>query len=269
MLLPPDRIQGLARGSAAQFIAYAARKGAQGPYREWIETVYTLCPRKNLGIDPIILCFQADYNTNGFKSPEWFSGNSTGLSIVTDDLSLDGEAMALLHIATMWMVLGRTVFPEPIRPVRYKLAPKWTSFLLQEIAHDTRNHQRPTVERLEDLAARYQYRPGSNRFIWARNSQYANEITARALLSGMQIPNQSYLHRVNPFATPRIIRATYHTPIHEGPHNGNRIVGMLRPGQHIATTGLTTGHAARGIPHWYVTDGPLFGYVHSYGVVEV
>lgn len=272
MLLPPDRIQGLIRGNPAQFIAYVAKKGAQGPYREWIETVYHLCTRHNISMDPIILFFQADYETQSFTSADWFRGNSTGLTIVTDELQPnDGEAAALLHVATMWMVLGRTIFPRPLQPVRYKLAPKWTGFLLNEIAQDTRHHQRPCVERLEDLALRYQYRPGSYRYIWGQtnNPQYANQIAARAMLSGLHIPNQAYLHRVKPFMSPKIVRATYRTPIHEGPHNGNRIIGMLHPGQQVATTGMTTGHAARGIPHWYVTDGPIYGYVHSYGMVEV
>lgn len=275
MLLPPDRIQGLRRGNPAQFIAYLTKKGAQGPYREWVETVYHLCTRQNINIDPIIICFQADMETQSFTSADWFAGNSTGLTIVTDPLVADGEAAALLHVATMWMVLGRSVFPKPLQPIRYKLAPKWVNFMLAEVAQDTRNHGRPVVERLEDLALRYAIRPGSYRYIWAQpmgqpnNPNYANQIAARALLSGLHIPNQAYLHKVKPFLSPKIVRATYKTPIHEGPHNGNRIIGMLHPGQQVATTGMTTGHAARGIPHWYVTDGPLYGYVHSYGMVEV
>lgn len=266
MLLPPDSIQGLRRGNAMQFMSYVAKRGAVGPYREWIETVDAAC--KVCTMDPVILWFQADVETNSFKSAEWLRGNSTGLQILTDTLAADGEAAGLLHVATMWVMIGRTQFPRILHPARHVNAPNWLGYLLHAVAADVRSGQRPPVEKVEDLCRRYYPRPGSPKHVWSAEPQYANTIAARAMTSGMHIPNQTYLRRVTPFMPSKIIQVTHPALVYEGPHSGNRVLGHLAPGQQFAAAGYTTGHAARGIAKWYVMEGPTYGYVHSYGTRE-
>jgi hypothetical protein len=267
MLLPPDRIQGLRRGNAMQFLSYIAKRGAVGPYREWVEEVDRLC--RVCTIDPVIVWFQADVETNSFKSAEWLRGNTTGLTILGDPLiPNDGLAAALVHVATLWAVLGKVQFPKALHPARHQIAPNWLGYLLHDVARDVRSGTRPPVETVEDLCRKYYYQPVSPKFVWSSDPQYANTIAARAMTSGMHIPNQQYLHRVTPFMPSKVIRVTHPQPVYEGPGVGNRVLGRLEPGQQFAAAGYTTGHAARGIAKWYVMEGPTFGYVHSFGTQE-
>lgn len=264
MLLPTDQIKGLPRGNVAEFTAYAARNGAVGPYREWIEAADVLC--RDMSIDNVLVFFQAEVNTKCFQSEEWLAGNTTGLEIVTDRLIQDGEMAAVLHVCTLYMRLGHQLFPASAAAMRKNFR-NWVGFTLDSMRRD---HKRPPLARVEDLARKYLWQPNVLRYLWSGDSTYANRICARAMLSRLRIPSQTFFHKTQPFAEPKIIRSTLNVPILEGPsYSANRVISWLEAGSQFVAVGETVGHAPLGNNKWYVLESPTYGYVHTKGMREV
>lgn len=272
MLLGPDDIQSQSRGDPEQFIAWIAKKGGVGPYREWVETVVVLSALVH--IDHAVILFQGDMATDGFKNRNWQLGRSMEFNAIElmdpvqrwQDNPMAGEDAATLHVATMYAVLGKTQFPKALRAAAMKIAPNWMYWVMDSVANEP---ERPEVVRIEDLGRRYRQRAGGMVGTWYTHMESVHKLVSRALGAPVQIPNQQYLHPVSIFPEPRIFKSTLDQPIYEGPHLRNRIVGSLGVGQQFRAYGVSSGYASRGNSSWYVLDGAVHGYVHAHNVSEV
>lgn len=272
MFLPTDRIVGVGRGNAAQFIRWIEKRGgAIGPYREWVYAVEAACDP--IGIDHSVIWFQGEFETGGFKSEHWIRGNSGGLGITDDDaitpfdirdIDNPGQMAAYIHVASMYAVIGRYRFKGLLQPAYRTYARAWIDKLVDLAQNEP---DRPVVRRIDDLNIRYRGRDGRMRATWAWDEEYVNKMTARAMASSVQIPSQRYLHEPQPFSEPKRFKIKYHASLWEGPSiTGNRRLDVIRPGQYIYFNGIMHGHAALGDPVWYYTGGPVFGFVHRSAV---
>jgi hypothetical protein len=272
MLLPTDNIDGQSRGNPEQFIRWIEKRGAIGPYREWVYEVADACLLAR--IDRCIVWFQGEYETNGFKNELWIRGNSGGTGLISDDglTPLDfrdhdhpGRMAARVHVASLYAILGHTQFYVKLYRDMPKQARDWIDKLVN-LAQNQRS--RPPVRRVDDLRRRYRSNDGLTQVIWSWDEDYANNITARAMSSAVQIPSVRYLNKMKPFDIAKRFRVVLSAPVYEGPSmSENRLLDTAEPGQYIYFAGETVGHAAHGIPTWYYTPGPRFGFVHS-GKVE-
>jgi hypothetical protein len=272
MLLPTDKIVGHQRVDPYQFRQWVERRGAVGPYREWIDGVAEACEIAH--IDRAIILFQGEFETGGFKSEHWIRGNSGGLGITDgddvtpfdiSDLPNYGRIAAQIHVASMYAMLGRTSFPRILQPARRKYAPAWIERVMDLVENEP---ARPAVVRLDDLNVRYRGRDGRMRATWAWDAEYDTNMVARALAAPVQVPSQRYLGKSTPFEQPKRFQVKYHSSLWEGPCvTDNRRLATLAPGQFLTFQGETLGHAPQGDPVWYYTGGPLFGYVHRSAVM--
>jgi hypothetical protein len=260
MLLPTDKILGEGRGDPEQFIRYVKQGGGYGPVAEWTESVAALCD--TIGIDRAIAWFIGYAETEGFQSRKWLAdGNSCNWDIKFEDpyRRLDGYEAALLHVATIWALVGKIYAVGPLRPYK-RINRTWIQRLTHEV-HEEPN--RPDVVRLDDLNIRYRGADGKPKTTWSWDERYVNAIISTAALAPVHIPNQQYWHGFTRWHNIKTLLVVKPTAVYEGPTHANRRLLYVQPGDKITFIGSAQGHSAGGNATWYVTGGTTQGFVHS------
>lgn len=271
MLRPSDKIMAPGRGDVKAFIRWVKALGATGPYADWAYTVQQVCDE--IGIDRAIIWFQAQWECQ-FQGHYWEEGNSGGLGIDADgwptpfDINPNaGGDSALVHVATMWAMIGNTRYPKVLQPARQRLAPDW----LSRVERMVTDPNRPAVAQMKDLNIRFRsVLTGDMEATWAWDAEYVTGICARANASGINIPDQSIITPVQRFPKARLFHAVQGAVARLEPSTDSPIMKRLEAGSRVWCYGTRTGERPlyQTSNRWLVTAGANHWHIHPSGLKE-
>lgn len=170
---PTSRIQRFTPSPipAAQAVAYAASRGAEGTYRQYIPAMFQFATELNL--DPLVGFGQWLDETDEGQSSRWLAGDPAGIGIFSNTTpstlprGLTGRQSAAIHMVelackvTKWRLTEvggvnvQAIDPHLSRVHDFIARPNW-----------------PRVETIDDLRLPI----GSSDFTWAANQNYAVQI---------------------------------------------------------------------------------------------